>query len=229
MIWRSILTEVYGGHSAGRTMMHLKVKSDVEVHGTLLDVGGGRRQTYLKLIDLSKAERFITLDLEFDSSSQTDSSEVLGSVTDLPIRSSSIDTVLCFNLLEHVFDHRAALLEIHRVMTKDAVLYGWVPFIIGVHGAPYDYWRYTDRSLRILLAEAGFVPVKVENRGSTFLAVYDLLRPYYRFSFLSRIARVVLVALALVATWAVSRIAKRVGSPRPWDCPTGIWFIAQRT
>ena len=183
----------------------------------MLDLGGGRRQTYLKFIDLSKTKRFITLDLQFANSPPSPRlRKVVGSVTNLPFRSSSIDTVLCFNLLEHVFDHRAALSEIYRVMSEEAVLYGWVPFIIGVHSAPYDYWRYTDQSLRELLSETGFRSVKVENSGGTFLAVYDLLRPYYRFSFMTRIARVVLAASALAANWAVSKIAKRIDSPRPW-------------
>ena len=152
----------------------------------------------------------------------------MGTVTNLPFKSQSIDTILCFNLLEHVFDHWEALSEIHRVMSQDAVLYGWVPFLIGVHSSPYDYWRYTDQALCVLLSESGFTPVKVRNNGGTFLSVYDLLRPYYRFGIIRRVACVILAALAVLTTWAVSNIAKRIGSPRPGDCPTGVWFIAKR-
>ena len=75
-----------------------------------------------------------------------------GSVTDMPIESNSIDTVLCFNLLEHVYDHQQAFNEIQRVMSSGAVLFGWVPFAFPVHGAPNDYWRYTDQSLRHIIS-----------------------------------------------------------------------------
>ena len=224
MDWRFILGEIRKGHGAGRAMLHLKVKTEFNAQGIVLDIGGGRRQSYLKFMDLSKSVSFVSLDLEFVEPPTFSSFAVMGSVTNLPVASDSIGTVLCFNLLEHVFDHRTAIAEIHRVMTEGGVLYGWVPFLFAVHGAPHDYWRYTDLTMIELLSSAGFKQVRAENTGSLFLSIFDLLSPYYRFKFV----RVPFGALALMATWAVSKIAKRKGSVRPFDGPSGVWFIATR-
>ena len=204
--------------------LHMKVRSEFNAQGIVLDIGGGRRQSYLRFMELSKSASFISLDLEFGEPPTFDSSAVVGSVTVLPFASDSIGTVLCFNLLEHVFDHRTAISEIHRVMIEGGVLYGWVPFLFAVHGAPHDYWRYTDLSMMELLSAAGFNQVRAENTGSLFLSVYDLLSPYCRLKFV----RVPFGVLSLMATWAIAKIAKRRGSVRPFDGPSGVWFVATK-
>ena len=137
--------------------------------------------------------------------------------------------MLCFNLLEHVFDHRAALREIRRVMKPGAVLYGWVPFMIGVHGDPDDYYRYTGATVNMLLSESGLIPIKVENSGGVFLSAFDMLRPYIRCWLIGSMLRVLGVFVALCVTWLSSRLKFGVhSSPDPSACPSGIWFIARR-
>ena len=204
--------------------MHLKVRSDVKMRGRVLDIGGGHRQTYLDFVSVPEAKELIVVDIQ-----RTHAVDVVGSVTNMPLKSASVDTVLCFNLLEHVFDHQAALSEIHRVMKPGGVLYGWVPFMIGVHGDPNDYYRYTGTTLSMLLSESGLTPVKVENSGGVFLSAFDMLRPYIRSRFIGRYLRVMGVVLALIATWLFSRIT--YGSYKSLsltDCPAGIWFVAER-
>ena len=222
--WRFIVGEVYRGRSVGRALMHLNVKSDVKMRGRVLDIGGGHRQTYLDFVSVAEAKELIVVDIQ-----RTHAVDVVGSVTNMPLKSASVDTVLCFNLLEHVFDHQAALREIRRVMKPGAVLYGWVPFIIGVHGDPHDYFRYTGTALSILLSETGLTPINIENSGGVFLSAFDMLRPYIRSRFIGRYLRVMGVVLALIATWLFSRIT--YGSYKSLsltDCPAGIWFVAER-
>ena len=201
--------------------MHLKVRSDVTIRGRVLDVGGGRRQTYLDFVSVTEPNEIVVVDIQ-----PTPAVDVVGSVTSMPLQSESVDTVLCFNLLEHVFDHDAALREVRRVMKPGAVLYGWVPFIFGVHGAPHDYFRYTGAALRELLSKAGLTPMKIENSGGVFLSAFDLLRPYVRLWFAGRILRVAGLSLALFAGWLFSRIKPE--STAPANCPLGIWFVAER-
>ena len=154
--WRFIVGEVYRGRSVGRALMHLNVKSDVTMRGRVLDmmrgrvldIGGGHRQTYLNFASVAEAKELIVFDIQ-----STSAVDVVGSVTNMPLISASVDTVLCFKLLEHVFDHKTALREIHPAMKPRAVLYGWGPFMIGVHGDPHDHYRYTGMTLDILLSE----------------------------------------------------------------------------
>ena len=224
MTWRRIVTEVRRGRSVGRALMHMQVEADVVARGIVLDVGGGHRQTYLEFLDVAAADRLVPVDIR-----PTSHRSVAGSATRLPFRSASVDTVLCFNLLEHVFDHEAALREMRRVMKSGALLYGWTPFSIGVHGDPSDYWRYTPDALEELLRTTGFAPVKVTGCGNVFLAVFDLLRPYLRARIVGRALRLTAVVLASLANWSFVRLrAAGHRAPDPVACPNGIWFVARR-
>ena len=223
-VWPSVFREVYRGTSVGRALMHLRVKSDVAIRGNVIDIGGGRRQTYLRYVDDSESTEIKAIDVE-----PGPMVDVVASVTDMPLATDSVDTVLCFNVLEHVFDHRGALKEIQRVMKSDATLYGWVPFLIGVHGAPDDYFRYTASALHNLLSDSGFQHVHVEYCGNVFLSAFDLLRPYIRGWVLGRLIRVGGLALALLS-YQVYRGIRRLGKhpPLTFDpCPLGLWFIAR--
>lgn len=222
MPWRHMLKEVYRGRSASRALMHHQVRQHVALRGHVLDLGGGHRNTYVEYLDMSAAESFVVLDLQ-----PTRVVHVVGSVTELPCQTESFDTVLCFNLLEHVLDYEAALREIHRVMKPGAVLYGFVPFLIGVHGDPDDYWRYTPNALRALLSKAGFSTRTLEPTGDAFLTSFDLIRPYMRLRYIGRILRVIVAWLALLASLMSSKIAMP-RSPPPDQSPLGIWFVTTR-
>ncbi len=225
MTWRSIIAEVRRGRSVGRALMHVQVRADVRARGTVLDVGGGHRQTYLEFVDLAAVGRLVSIDLR-----PAPGLGVVGSVTSLPFGTGSVDTVLCFNLLEHVFDHDAALREMHRVMKPHAVLYGWTPFSIAVHGDPCDYWRYTPDALKALLDRTGFVVDKVTGCGDAFLSALDVVRPYIRVRLIGRTLRIAGVLLAALAGRSAARL-RRAGSriPDPAACPNGVWFVARRS
>jgi len=203
--------------------MHLKVKDDLEARGLVLDIGGGRRQTYLQYAH-SDLVRVVTMDIE-----PGPKVDVVASATNMPLDRDSMDSVICFNVLEHIFDHRAALAEICRVMKPAGELYGWVPFTIGVHGAPNDYFRYTSSSLEKLLLESGLEPICIECCGNVFLSSFDLLRPHIRGWFVGRVLRILCLCLALVGYPLHVGLKRLVGerSPTPDPSPSGIWFTAR--
>lgn len=87
------------------------------------------------------------------------------------------DAVFVMEVLEHVEDPRAALSEICRVLKPGGMLTISVPFILEIHDAPHDYWRFTEHGLRLLLRE--FDEVKIQRRTGYFTAgIIPLLRLY---------------------------------------------------
>ena len=220
--WRELLKEVNRGRSVNRALLHHQVRTRVELSGVVLDVGGGHRNTYLEHVDTVAVTRLVVIDLQ-----ATAIVDVVGSVTALPVRSDSFDAVLCFNLLEHVFDYESALSEMNRVMKPGAVMYGWVPFAYGVHGDPHDYWRYTPDTLSTLLSKAGFSSVVIVPCGDAFVAGFDMVRPTIVVKFLGSMIRVAAASAALAASWAARKFSRQFAE-NPDSAPLGIWFEAYR-
>ena len=59
-------------------------------------------------------------------------------------------------VLEHIENPTLAVHEIYRVLKKGGKFYCQIPFIIGYHSGPNDYWRFTKEGIVVLLKKAGF-------------------------------------------------------------------------
>jgi SAM-dependent methyltransferase len=63
-----------------------------------------------------------------------------------------VGTALCLDTLEHCADPIAAGRELRRVVSPDGgVCVLSSVMLIGIHGYPSDYWRFTPEGLRLLL------------------------------------------------------------------------------
>jgi SAM-dependent methyltransferase len=91
----------------------------------------------------------------------------------------AFDCLLFTQVLQYVFDVRAALRQIQRILKPGGVLLATVPGIIKVDrdvmGQWPDYWRFTSQSLRRLSEECfGAAVVQVEAFGNIRAAVAAL-------------------------------------------------------
>ena len=68
---------------------------------------------------------------------------------DLP--DSSIGTLICTEVLEHVDRPFEAMKEIFRVLKDDGLLILTAPMNLEIHGSPFDYWRFTPQGFEVLL------------------------------------------------------------------------------
>lgn len=73
------------------------------------------------------------------------------------------DVILCSSVLEHVYDARAAVDRIHRALKPGGRAVISVPHLFPYHDEPEDFWRFTEHSVRRMLAE--FADVDVKHRG----------------------------------------------------------------
>ena len=99
------------------------------------------------------------------------------------MKDNSIDTVIIFNVLEHVFDVKNAFVEINRCLkTNYGKIIGSTPFIHRVHGAPNDYNRYTKQFIEKILELTNYKNIEVENIGyGPFTSAYTMLFDYFKF------------------------------------------------
>ncbi|MCO5186744.1 MAG: methyltransferase domain-containing protein [Anaerolineae bacterium] len=74
----------------------------------------------------------------------------------LPFVDNSVRLIVTQEVLEHVQGAQEAAKEMYRALQPNGILYCQVPFVIGYHPGPTDYWRFSKEGIRELIEAAGF-------------------------------------------------------------------------
>ncbi|MEW5920322.1 MAG: methyltransferase domain-containing protein [Bacillota bacterium] len=69
----------------------------------------------------------------------------------LSFTTSSVNSLLVLETLEHVVNPFKAFEEMYRVLTPKGLLFLSVPFCLPIHEFPSDYWRFTPCCIDMLL------------------------------------------------------------------------------
>jgi SAM-dependent methyltransferase len=92
----------------------------------------------------------------------------------LPLRSGSVDFVLCTEVLEHVPEPWQAWNEISRVLRPGGVALITTPFIYRFHEMPWDFWRITGPCHRRMAERAGLMIEDIRPRGGYLSVLADV-------------------------------------------------------
>jgi len=80
-----------------------------------------------------------------------------------PLKDSSIDSVICTDVLEHITNPQKVIDEIHKTLKPNGNLILSTPFLYKFHPDPKDYRRLTKDGLQLLLANKfkilKFIPI----------------------------------------------------------------------
>jgi len=123
-----------------------------ELRGSVLDVGCGSKPYQ----DLLPASEYVGLELDTPWNRDHKRADVFYDGTTFPFEAERFDSVVCHQVLEHVFNPDQFVREIHRVLKPDGRILLTVPFAWDEHEQPWDYARYSSFGLRALLEERGF-------------------------------------------------------------------------
>ena len=74
--------------------------------------------------------------------------------------------VICDQVLEHVVDPFLAARTLADLCVPGGYVVVGVPFLVRIHPAPADYWRFTADGLRIVLERAGLDVVDTQSWGN---------------------------------------------------------------
>jgi len=139
--------------------------------GRCLDAGSGRSPWLPRLA--ARGMEVISLDVE-DRSGEVD---IVADLQNMPsVPDSSVGTVLCTQVLEHVPRPWDALAEIERVLEPGGHLILSVPHLSMLHEVPHDYYRYTRYGLSSLLEGRGFRVLQLQESGGLVSFLSHLLR-----------------------------------------------------
>jgi len=73
------------------------------------------------------------------------------------------DVIICFNVLEHVYEWQPAIANLKRALRPGGTLFVLVPALYPLHDEPHDYWRFTEHALRRMFSD--FDSVTVDHAG----------------------------------------------------------------
>lgn len=147
---------LFEGQSLARILMNESLSRET-LRGRVIDVGGGHHPDYFNFLQHEGEISLESVDASF--------SGINFEEDPLPFEDSYADTVLLCNVLEHIYEHKFLMHQVHRVLKKGGKLIGFVPFMIGYHPDPHDYFRYTKEALLRICKDAGFRDIKITEVG----------------------------------------------------------------
>lgn len=170
------------------------------IRGTVLDVGCGEKPFKQEIEKLS--DRYFGVDWP-STLHDTNEINVYANISKgFPFKTESIDTIVSFQVMEHLPEPTIFLQESYRVLRKRGKIILTTPFMWGIHEAPHDYYRYTEHGLRYLLEKTGYRNIYiVPNTGYWIMAG---LRLNYH---LNRHNRSLARPLFNLVFWLVQKIA----------------------
>jgi len=136
-----------------------KACSEMPHDSAVLNVGaGGDIEAFIKSCSLNEDWRITSVDV--DPARKPD---ILGSIEDIHLPDGSYNAIFAVEVLEHVENVHAALANCRRILATGGMLFVSVPFMLPIHDAPYDYYRFTEHGLRRLFSEFANVAILPRN------------------------------------------------------------------
>ena len=160
LVWR----EIWLGKDLYRIVMNDMCSHEI-IKGKVLDIGSGKTlASYHRFLKQALGAEIEFLDLGFEKTDKDGKSIDLEKDA-LPYDAQSVDTVLLFNVLEHLYNYIQVIAEIKRVLKSSGRCVGVVPFLVSYHPDPHDYWRYTKETLEKIFMEIGFTTIEISPFG----------------------------------------------------------------
>lgn len=160
-LFKNLISEIMRGKTIWRILFNFELKK-FKVGGEILDIGAGKeRSSYFRFLRLASEHKITSIDITNERKPDIIADLEKG----FPVEDNKFDYVMCFNLLEHIYDYQKVVNECFRVLKSGGVLLGAVPFIMHYHADPNDYFRYTHQALEKIFQTAGFSEIKIKSLG----------------------------------------------------------------
>ena len=127
------------------------------IRGIVVDCGCGKKPFEALLAPC--ASHYIGIDI------QAPEADVLADITRLPLATASVDTVVCFQVLDDLAESHEFLDEVYRVLRPDGVLLLSVNQAWRTHDPPNDYYRFTQFGLKYVLEKSHLTVVRIDAMG----------------------------------------------------------------
>jgi SAM-dependent methyltransferase len=154
----------------------------------------------------------------------------------MPFADGSFDHVMCSEVLEHVPRAEAFVAELARVLRPGGTVVLTIPWSARLHHVPHDYRRLTRYGLEALFGSAGFVAIRIEERGNDVSAVANkvivmairMLRPKHALQALWTWPLCILLSPIALGFVIAAHVSMKAGMGSRED-PLGYGLVAVRS
>jgi SAM-dependent methyltransferase len=147
--------------------------------------------------------------------------------TKLPFADEQFDTIILSDVLEHIYQPRLLWHEMHRVLKPNGKILMNVPFFYWLHEVPFDYYRYTEHTLRrfaeethskihVLKPLGGVIEIWGDLMGKVFSRIFVIGKGLSTFSQL------------LMSTLSNTRLGKKIYEKTSSQFPFGYFMVVEK-
>jgi len=138
-----IVKHIYADHNSSALVRKVikRLLDSIPPGGTGLNIGAGRTRI---------SDKILNMEIE-----PGDGIDLVGSAESIPAEDECYDLVICQEVLEHVRNPAKAMEEIKRVLKTGGRAYIQLPFIIGYHPCPKEFWRFSREGVEEICTAAG--------------------------------------------------------------------------
>lgn len=144
------------------------------VTGRVLDVGCGHKPYE----HLFRSTEYVGLEIDTPDNRARKRADVYYDGTTFPFESASFDSLVCNQVLEHVFEPDRFLREMARVLKPGGNLLLTVPFAWDEHEQPWDFARYSSFGLAAIMSKGGFEILEHRKTMADIRTLFQLLNAY---------------------------------------------------
>ena len=142
MLQRFVVEQIYAtqklSSSVKKCLGRLFKELEATEGGWGLNLGSGETNYHKQILNLDIQD--------------SDHIDILNLGSELPFADNSLDLVISQEVLEHIEEPLKTIEEVHRVLRPGGKFYCQVPFIIGFHPGPCDYWRFSRQAYEQLFS-----------------------------------------------------------------------------
>ncbi len=199
--------------------LEYKKISNLELFGSILDLGGSKKSGYHELIKGNHSITTVNINTDYGCDLVFDIEKKF------PISDNSFDNIFLLNVLEHIYDFNNVFSESNRVLKKGGCIYAATPFVYRIHSSPSDFFRYSRSAIERMALDSGFEIVEIQELGFGFFTLnfqmffIDILPTVFLKNFFKNmfifIDRVILKNSFRYRSWAKNN-------------PIGYWFVLKK-
>lgn len=159
-----------------RGLFQVVLKTENFICGKTLDIGCGQKP-YQSLFN--KTQEYIGLELDTPQNRACKKADFFYDGIHMPFDDASFDSIVCNEVLEHVFNPHEFINEIYRILKERGHMLISLPFVWDEHEQPYDYARYSSFGIKHLLESHGFEIIEHHKTNNGFEAIFALINAYF--------------------------------------------------